>query len=363
MLNASSLYYSPEYDDHEQVVFCQDAGGRLCAIIAIHSTALGSALGGCRMWPYASEAEALDDVLRLSRGMTYKHAIAGTSRGGGKAVILGDPCRDKTDSLWRTLARSIDQLEGRYITAEDVGTTTRDMVAMRQRTPYVVGLPREMGGSGDPSPMTAYGVYCGILAAVAHRRLTRRRDGCLAGVTVAVQGVGHVGYALCDRLHKAGARLIVTDVHQSAVERACQDFGARGVAPGEIYDVEADVFAPCALGGTLSQHTVPRLRVAIVAGSANNQLSSPKVGQLLHERGILYAPDYVINAGGVINVSLEGPDYDMGVARARTRRIILTLTQIFTRAEAEGRTTEEVADELARDRLEAGRRCVEPAHS
>jgi leucine dehydrogenase len=352
MTNTTRLPQTPEYDGHEQVVFCKDESGQTRAIIAIHSTALGPALGGCRMWPYPSESEALDDVLRLSRAMTYKHAVAGSPHGGGKAVLLGDPCRDKNESLWRTLARSINELGGRYITADDVGTTAQDMIAVREWTPHVVGLPPEKGGSGDGWPMTAYGVYCGILAAVAYRRLGRQLDyDGLAGITVAVQGLGHVGHALCRHLHEAGARLIVADVRRPAVERACRDFDAQEAAPEEIYDAEADVFAPCALGGTLNSHTVPRLRVAVVAGSANNQLSSPGVGRLLHQRGILYAPDYVINAGGVINVCLEGPNYDEILARERTRGIGRTLTEIFTRADREGRTTEEVADELARERL------------
>jgi len=337
----------PAYDGHEQVVACRDAESGLCAFVAVHSTALGPALGGCRMWPYRSDEEALTDALRLAQGMSYKHAVAGTGRGGGKAVIVGDPRCDKSEALFLTFGRLVAQLQGTYITAEDVGTTVDDMVVVRRATPHVAGLPVDQGGSGDPSPITAWGVFCGIRAAL---RFQQGRDD-LRGVVVAVQGVGHVGYALCTYLHDAGAELVAADPHEPAVARVRDAFGARVVPPDAVYDVPADVFAPCGLGGTLNPETVPRLRASIVAGAANNQLAVPEVARLLAQRGILYAPDYVINAGGIINISYESRGYDRAKARHHTARIADTLTRIFEQAQQEGITTAAVADRMARQAL------------
>ncbi|GAA4450303.1 Leu/Phe/Val dehydrogenase [Novipirellula rosea] len=344
----------PGFAGHELVISCTDAKAGLRAFIAIHDTSLGPALGGCRMWRYASDEEALTDALRLSQGMSYKHAVADTQQGGGKAVIVGDPRRDKSDALFQAFGRFVDSLGGQYVTAEDVGVSVDNMVSVRQQTKHVVGLPTSMGSSGDPSPITAYGVYCGIQAAVA---LKQRRAydvrARLDDVTVAVQGVGNVGYALCRHLYNAGAKLVVTDVHQSNVTRACTDFSATSVAPEAIYDVTADVFAPCALGGTVNSQTALRLKSAIVAGAANNQLAEPAVAKTLTDRNILYAPDYVINAGGIINISYEKQGYNLDKAMRHTERIGETLTEIFQRAKTEEISTAEVADRIAQERLGA----------
>jgi leucine dehydrogenase len=337
----------PGYDDHERVVSCHDPHSGLHALIAIHSTTLGPALGGCRMWPYESQREGLIDVLRLARGMSYKHAVAGTAQGGGKAVIIADPSGQKSEDLLVAFGRFVEQLEGRYITAEDVGTSVDDMTVVGRATRHVAGLPVEAGGSGDPSPLTAWGVFCGIRAAV---RYQRGRDD-LEGITVAVQGVGHVGHCLCRRLDEAGAKLVVADVDPASVARARGAFHADAVSPEAIYDADVDVFAPCALGGTINRQTAARLKASIVAGAANNQLSSPDVARLLAARSILYAPDYVINAGGVINISYESRGYDETEARRHTARIADTLTEVFHRAAKDGLTTAEVADRIARRKL------------
>ncbi|WP_197455928.1 Leu/Phe/Val dehydrogenase [Stieleria neptunia] len=336
------------------MVSCTDARVGLRAFIAIHNTSLGPALGGCRMWRYASDEEALTDALRLSQGMSYKHAVADTQQGGGKAVIMGDPRRDKSDALFQAFGRFVDRLGGQYVTAEDVGVSVDDMVSVRTQTNHVAGLPTSMGSSGDPSPVTAYGVYCGIQAAVAFKRgrpyNPRAR---LDDITVAVQGVGNVGYSLCRHLHDAGANLVVSDVHQSNVTRACTELSATSVAPEAIDDVHADVFAPCALGGSLNHQSAERLKSAIVAGAANNQLAEPAVAKTLTDRKIIYAPDYVINAGGIINISYEKRDYDLNQAMHHTERIGETLTEIFHCANTEDIPTAEVADRIAQQRLAA----------
>ncbi len=345
----SGVFDAPDFDDHEQVVFGRDADAGLKAIIAVHDTTLGPALGGCRMWPYASEGEALADALRLSRAMTFKHALAGTGQGGGKAVVIGDPKVGKSPALLRALGRFIDTLGGRYVTAEDVGTSVADMDELRRTTRHVAGFAK--GGSGDPSPATAYGVFCGIKAAVRHK--LGRDD--LGGLRVAVQGLGHVGYALCGHLHEAGARLFVADIDDDASQRAVDAYSAVAAAPDEIHALDVDVFAPCALGGALNDFTIPHIKAPIVAGGANNQLARESHGQELAARGILYAPDYVINAGGVINISLAN-DYDRDRAMRKAEKISDTLTQIFDRADADGLPTNAVADRLARERIAAARR-------
>lgn len=342
----------PGFDGHELVVSCTDQDSGLRAFIAIHSTVLGPALGGCRMWSYDSDEDALTDALRLSQGMSCKHAVAGTPQGGGKAVIVGDPRRDKSESLFRAFGRCVESLGGRYVTAEDVGTSVDDLVCVRQQTEHVAGLPPSMGGSGDPSPVTAYGVFCGIQAAVAFRqRRPYDPQAHLNGVRVSVQGVGNVGYALCRHLHGAGARLIVTDINKTNVKRACEEFSAATVHADSIYDAAADVFAPCALGGAINSQTVPRLKTTIVAGAANNQLASPAVARALTRRNILYAPDYVINAGGIVNISYERQGYDRQKAQRHTEQIGNTLTEVFERAAAGGMTTADVAATMARRRL------------
>lgn len=335
----------PEFDGHEEVAFCNDAESGLKAIIAIHNTNRGPALGGCRMWPYASDDDALTDALRLSRGMTYKSALAGLNMGGGKSVIIGNAKSMKSEALFRAMGRFVDSLGGRYSIAEDVGISVADVEMMAQETDFVAGTPER--GAGDPSPSTAYGVYMGIRAAVAHR-LNRSS---VSGLTVAVQGLGSVGWNLCKYLSDDGAKLIVTDIDQTVIARAVEIFGATAVDTDAIYGVEADVFAPCALGAIINDETLKLLRVPVVAGSSNNQLAEPRHGIELHKRGILYAPDYVINAGGVINISHEGPDYDMEKAFAHVAKIHDTLSEIFKRSEASGAPTFQAADHLAEERF------------
>ncbi len=339
-----NVFSHEEFDGHEQVVFCHDVETGLRAIIAIHNTNLGPSLGGCRMWAYPDEGAALEDALRLSRGMTYKAAMANLPLGGGKSVILGDARRDKTPALMVAFGRQVDRLGRRYITAEDVGTGVADMDAIKTVTDHVVGIT---GGAGDPSNSTAHGVFIGIGAAARH---ALGRDD-VEGLHVAVQGAGHVGWFLCDYLHKAGARLTVTDINRPAVDRIVETFGATAVDPDEIYDVDCDVFAPCALGAVVNDATVGRLRARIVAGSANNVLDEPRHGRALTERGILYAPDYVINAGGLIDVARFACDFDIDEGRRKLHQIDDTLIEIFERADAEGRGTAEIADAIAEERF------------
>ncbi len=338
-----------EFDAHEQVVFGHDAATGVKAIIAIHSTTLGPAAGGCRMWPYASTAEAVADVLRLSRGMSYKNAMAGLKFGGGKAVILADAKKSKSPELFEAFGRFVDSLGGRYVTAEDVGTTTADMASVARATRYVAGLGRAPGeAGGDPGPKTALGVYLGLKAAVKYRL---GRDE-LAGLSVAVQGVGGVGYHLCRMLSGAGARLLVADVRPAAVQRVVDEFKATAVPVEDILAADVDVLAPCALGAVLNAATFPRLRARVVAGAANNQLAQGQDGSALSAAGILYAPDYVINAGGIISVARE---YYGGATEAQViediQGIPQRLTEIFERARRENRTTAAVADQMARERL------------
>lgn len=349
-----AVFESPYHDDHEMVVFGRDPASGLMAIVAIHSTVLGPALGGCRMYPYPGEQDAIDDVLRLSRGMTYKAAVAGLDFGGGKAVIIGDPARDKSPALLRAAGRLVDRLGGRYVTAEDVGTTVADMDVLREVTAHARGVS---DATGNPSPATAWGVFAGIREAVRHR--LGRQD--LAGVVVAVQGVGNVGYRLCRYLAEAGARLVVADVNGAAAARAAADFDAGVTSAEAVHREPADVFAPCAMGGVLHDTSIAELAAQVVAGSANNQLAEDRHGEALKDRGILYAPDYVINAGGLIDIAHEGPDYSRDRVLAQVGRIGDTLAEIFRTAEAEGVATGRVADRMARERLDraaAGRRAA-----
>ncbi|WP_343294080.1 Glu/Leu/Phe/Val dehydrogenase dimerization domain-containing protein [Ferrimonas balearica] len=343
-----ALFSHPSFDHHEQIMFVHDEASGLKAIIAVHDTTLGPAVGGCRMWPYESEQDAINDVLRLSRGMTYKNALAGLEFGGGKSVIIGDPKSDKSEALFRAFGRFVDSLGGRYYSAEDVGITTADIMIAHQETPYMAGLE---GKSGDPSPYTALGTFLGIKAAVKHQR----GIDSLEGIKVAVQGLGHVGFHLCRHLHEAGAKLIVCDLSETQLERARTEFGAEVVALDEIYRQDVDVYAPCALGATINDTTIPQLKATIVAGCANNQLAEPRHGEVLKEKGILYAPDYVINAGGIINVSFER-DYNADKAEAKVRKIYDTLLTIFNEADNSGKTTAVVADEMARAIIEKARK-------
>jgi leucine dehydrogenase len=341
-----------EFDGHELVLFGHDAPSGLKAIIALHSTVLGPAAGGCRMWPYATTTEAVADVLRLSRGMSYKNALAGLPFGGGKAVIIADARSAKTPELFAAFGRMVDSLRGRYVTAEDVGTTTADMAHVARVTKYVSGLGRSSGGAGgDPAPKTALGVLLGIQAAVRFR--LGRTD--LADLTVAVQGAGGVGYHLSGMLAAAGARLKVADVLPRAVERVCDELKATSVDPEHLLEEEADVLAPCALGAILTTGSIARLRVPVVAGAANNQLALGQDGTALRAAGILYAPDYVINAGGIISVAREYYGGSEAQVLEDIQGIPARLTEIFERARLEGRTTNEVADRMARERLGSGR--------
>ncbi len=335
--------YLEEYD-YEQLVFCHDKSSGLKAIIGIHDTTLGPALGGTRFWDYENEEDAIIDVLRLSKGMTYKNAAAGLNFGGGKTVIMGDPKKIKSEVLFRTLGRYIEGLNGRYITAEDVNSTTEDMFYVNQETDYVVGLE---GKSGNPSPVTAFGVYRGILAAL--ESVYGSSD--LNGKTIAIQGLGAVGYELCRLLKEAGANLIVTALSKESIDRVVNDFGAESVAPDEIYGVECDVFAPCALGAIINDFTIDKLKCRIIAGAANNQLKDTKHGDILDEKGILYIPDYVINAGGVINVYEEFVGYDKEKAMEKASKIFDNVNEIIEISKRDSIPTYKAADKLAEDRI------------
>ncbi|MCE8015096.1 Glu/Leu/Phe/Val dehydrogenase [Halomonas sp. MCCC 1A17488] len=342
------VFDHPEFDHHQQIVFgCDEASG-LRAIIAVHDTRRGPALGGLRIYPYANEVDALTDVLRLSRGMTYKSALADLPLGGGKAVIIADPRRDKTPALLRAMGRLVESLGGRYITAEDSGSGEEDMRLIREETRHVSGLGHD-GESGDPSPFTAHGVFCALKSTVRHR--FGRDD--LKGLRVAIQGVGHVGAHLARELHEAGAQLLLTDIDRGSLGLLSDELGARSVAPGEIFDVDADVFAPCAMGAVLTEAVAERLKAKVVCGAANNQLATPDVAERLHARGILYAPDYVANAGGVIEVEAQRHDhYDREAVMRHVERISATIDEILTRAREEDSNPAEVADRLARERLQ-----------
>ncbi len=338
--------------DYGEVHFKLDKATGLRAIVAIHDTRLGPALGGCRFIHYDTEESALVDALRLARGMTYKAALAGLPHGGGKSVIIRPRQHFDRVALFRAFGRFIDDLRGHYITAEDSGTGLEDMEVIRSMTKWVTGIDPSHGGSGDPSPFTALGVRRGIEACVAKK--LEKSD--LSGVHVAVQGVGHVGYHLCKELHASGAKLTVADVDGLKAERAQREFGAKVVPLDAIFDVDCDVFAPCALGSALNDQTIPRLKAKIVAGAANNQLAVPRNGDDLHARGILYAPDYAINAGGLVNVAQEVMGYDEAKSRAKTMLIHDTIAEIVDRSEKLAAPTYKVADMLVEERLAAVKR-------
>ena len=332
---------------HEQVVFCHQKDVGLKAIIAIHNTVLGPSLGGLRMWAYKSEQEALNDVLRLSRGMTYKNAVAGLNLGGGKAVIIGDPTRDKSEALFRAFGRFVQSLGGRYITAEDVGIDVNDMEYVFRETEFVTGVHQVHGGSGDPSPFTAYGTLQGLMAAVNHK-FGHEEVGKLS---YAVQGVGHVGMEFVKLLREQGAKVFVTDINKAAVQRCVDEFGCEATGLDEIYDVDADVYSPAALGGTVNEQTLPRLKCKIICGPANNQLANDAIGDELGKRGILYAPDYAVNAGGVMNVSLEIDGYNRERAMRMMRTIYYNVGRIFQIAERDNIPTYKAADRMAEERI------------
>ena len=346
----ASVFEHLDFDEHEKVVFAHDPKAGLRAIIAVHSTSAGPACGGVRFWHYESDAAALTDALRLSRGMSYKNVMAGLLLGGGKSVIMADAGRNKSRAMLHAFARALDGLQGAYIAAEDVGITTDDIAIMREVTPHVAGRADGAHASGDPSPFTAQGVFLGLKAAV---RSGLGRSS-LEGLRVGVQGLGAVGMKLARLLHEAGAHLVVADIDASRVREARKAFGAAGCAPDDLPLQAIDVLSPCALGGLLRAPVIERLQARVVAGAANNQLADPDCGRLLHEKGILYAPDYVINAGGIINVTGEvAGAYDARAAAAAIERIPQTLTQIFEAARTSGRPTSEIADAIARERLAA----------
>ncbi|MFT4660319.1 MAG: leucine dehydrogenase [Patiriisocius sp.] len=338
---------------HEQVLFCQDKETGLKAIIAIHSTVLGPSLGGTRMWNYASEDEALTDVLRLSRGMTYKSAISGLNLGGGKAIIIGDSRTMKSEALFRRFGQFVDSLNGKYITAEDVGITIEDIKWVAQETKHVAGKPVEMGGSGDPSPVTAKGVYYGMKAAA---KFVYGSDS-LKDRKVAVQGVGHVGSFLVDYLAEEGAIITITDIHDDLIEQIQSKHEVTVVSPDDIYDVEMDIYAPCALGGTLNDETIRRLKCKIVAGAANNQLKDEeRHGQMILEQGIVYAPDFLINAGGIINCYAEVNDVADDFAEVETKNIYNTTLAILEKSKKENIPSFVAASMMAEDRIEKARK-------
>lgn len=338
---------------HEQVVFCNDEETGLKTIIGIHNTVLGPSLGGTRMWNYASEQEAIVDVLRLSRGMTFKAAISGLNVGGGKAVIIGDPKKLKSEAFMRRFGRFIESLGGRYVTAEDVNMKTKDMEYISMETRHVTGLPESMGGGGDPSPVTAYGTYLGMKACA---KKTYGNDS-LAGKKISVQGVGQVGTHLVEYLKKEKAEIFVSDISDERLKHVSLEFGAKIVSQDEIYDLDVDIYAPCALGATLNTHTINKLKCQIVAGAANNQLEDEKVhAQMLLDKGIVYAPDFLINAGGLINVCAEYMaglgGYKKEVAYTQAEKIYDTCLNILNESEKEGITSHEAALSLAWKRIQ-----------
>ena len=345
-----SLFDEMNAHEHEQVVFCSDPSTGLKAIIALHNTVLGPGMGGTRMWNYATEQEAVRDVLRLSRGMTFKNAIAGLNIGGGKAVIMGDVRQLKDEAFMRRFGRFVDSLGGRYWTAEDMNMTTRDMEYIRMETPYVAGLPESMGGSGDPSPVTAYGVYMGMKAAAKEAY----GSDSLVGKKVVVQGTGHVGSHLVDYLIKEGAKVGISDIFEEKVAQITKKHKVEVIASEDIYHADMDIYAPCAMGATLNDETISDLRCAVVAGGANNQLDQEdKNGEMLRERGIIYAPDFLINSGGITNVYYEQQgNHNRDRVMAQTERIYDVCLDVIGYAEKNQVTTHKAALDLAVRRIE-----------
>lgn len=333
--------------NHEQVVFCQDKATGLKAIIAVHNTVCGPALGGTRMWNYTSEADAVTDVLRLSRGMTYKNALAGLNLGGGKAVIIGDSKTQKNEALFRRFGKFVDSLSGKYITAEDVGISPQDMTWVNMETNHVAGLP---GKSGDPSPVTAFGVYMGMKACAKQQF----GSDSLAGKKVAVQGVGHVGEYLVKHLTAEGAKVYITDINEELLKRVATTYKAEVVGLNDIYDLDMDIYAPCALGATINDDTLSRLKCSIIAGAANNQLKQEeKHGKIVMEKGLIYAPDFMINAGGVINCYAEVANLSAEWAMAKAEDIYNTATNILKRSKDQNIPTYAIANQMAEERIEA----------
>ena len=351
-----SVHSHHEFDNHEQVHFFNDEETGLKAIVAIHNTNLGPALGGCRMWEYDSDEAALNDVLRLSRGMTYKSAVANIGLGGGKSVIIGNPRKHKNEAILEMMGRCLEKLGGSYIAAEDSGTSVADLKVMGRHTRHVAGITERTGingqfCNGDPSPATAYGTFVGLKAAVKHRF----GSDDLQGLRVAIQGVGNVGYRLAEHLKAAGAELYVCDIHLDSVARAVEELGAVAVSNQAIHTLDADAFAPCALGAVLNDETIAEISAPIIAGAANNQLATPQHDQLLKNRGILYTPDFVINSGGIIDVYYEQKAHQHAqqhdTVRSHIESIANTLDEIFLRSETDGLPTGAVANRIAEERF------------
>jgi leucine dehydrogenase len=337
------------FDNHEQVVFCNDKDTGLKAIIGIHNTVLGPALGGTRMWNYANEWEALNDVLRLSRGMSFKSSISGLNLGGGKAVIIGDAKSQKTPELMRKFGEYVHSLSGKYITAEDVGMETKDMDTVREVTPYVTGISEEKGGSGNPSPITAYGVYMGLKAAAKYRFGSDN----LEGKKVLVQGIGHVGEVLVQHLTESGAMVTIADINEDRLNQVGSKYGAKIFTGADLYSAEVDIYAPCALGATINDDTIHKIKAKVIAGAANNQLANEVIhGTLLKDKGILYAPDFLINAGGVINVYSELANLTRAQVMEKTENIYNTSLEIFKFAESNNITTHQAAMSIAQKRID-----------
>lgn len=342
-----AIFENADFDDHESVHMFTDPDSGLRAVIAIHSTKRGPSAGGCRLWSYATSGLAMTDALRLSRGMSYKNAMAGLNLGGGKAVVIRPEGEFDREALFTAFGKAIETLGGRYYTAEDVGVSPDDMRAVRRQTKYAAGLDDGEFASGDPSPVTADGVFRSIKLAA-----DKKLGAPLKGLRIAVQGLGHVGYDLCRRLDAVGAKLIVTDINTDVLQNAESEFGAKIVAPDDIYAVDADIYSPCALGATLNPQTLEKLKVSAIAGAANNQLSVPEMGQNLHDMGILYCPDYVVNGGGIINIAgeIEG-DYNTDWVEEKLLGLEHTLGKIIKLSSDTNRSTHIIADEMAQARI------------
>ncbi|MDG1528583.1 MAG: Glu/Leu/Phe/Val dehydrogenase [Polaribacter sp.] len=349
-LKNDPVFGQVSFDGHEQIVFCNDEDTGLKAIIGIHNTVLGPALGGTRMWNYNSEWDALNDVLRLSRGMTFKSAITGLNLGGGKAVIIGDAKTQKKDALMRRFGEFVHSLSGRYITAEDVGMETRDMDIVREVTPHVTGISESLGGAGNPSPITAYGVFMGMKAAAKYQFGSENLD----GKKVLVQGVGHVGETLVKHITEEGGKVIINDINEARLEELSKKYGANVVLGNDIYGLDVDIYAPCALGATINDKTIGQIKAKVIAGAANNQLANEiKHGRLLKEKGIAYAPDFLINAGGIINVYAELEGYGKDEIIRKTENIYNTTLDIFNLSAKEDITTHRAALNIAQSRIDA----------
>ncbi len=348
-----SVFSHIEFDHHEQVNFFHDEASGLKAIVAVHNSNRGPALGGCRMWNYASDEEALTDALRLSKGMTYKSALANLALGGGKSVIIGNPRQHKTEALLEMMGRCLESMGGRYIAAEDSGTSVLDLKIMNRNTEYVAGITERTGidgqlSNGDPSPATAYGTFIGLKAAVKHRLGTDS----LKGLSVAIQGVGNVGYRLAEHLREAGARLYVNDIHQEYVDKAVKQLGAIAVSSQEILTLDVDVLAPCALGAILNDDSIPNIKASVIAGASNNQLAASRHDMMLKERGILYAPDFAINAGGIIDIFYDRVGHTPQKVSQHIETIADTLDEIFVRSDTSNLPTGMIANTLAEERFQ-----------